>query len=79
MPTVLRTSGFRFFFCSLGGAEPPRIHVEHGDNVAQFSLEPPVSLTQSSGFRPDQLKRLRTAVIKHRLTFLEAWHAHFGV
>jgi hypothetical protein len=78
MPTVLRTSGFRFFFCSLEGAEQPRIHVEHGDNVAKFLLEPPVSVVASSGFRPDQLKRLRALVIKHRPTFLEAWNAHFS-
>ena len=25
MPTVLRTSGFRFFFYSLDGSEPPHI------------------------------------------------------
>jgi len=77
MPTVLLTSGFRFFFCSLGGSEAPQIHVEHGDSVAKLTLEPPVSITESSGFRPGQLKRLRIIVIKHRTTFLEAWHAHF--
>src|SRR5882757_10333220 len=50
MPTVLRVSGFRFFFYSLEGSEPPHIHVEHGDNVAKFWLEP-VSLAESRGFR----------------------------
>ncbi|MCK4624971.1 MAG: DUF4160 domain-containing protein [Phycisphaerae bacterium] len=28
MPTVLRKSGYRFFFFSLEGFEPPHIHVE---------------------------------------------------
>jgi hypothetical protein len=36
MPTVLRVSGYRFFFYSLEGSEPSHIHVEHGDNVAKF-------------------------------------------
>jgi len=36
MPTVLRVSGFRFFFYSLEGSEPPHIHVERGDSVAKF-------------------------------------------
>ena len=51
MPTALRISGFRFFFYSLEGAEPPYIlHVEHGDRMAKFWLEP-VSIPQSrTGF-----------------------------
>ena len=40
MPTVLRISGFRFFFYSLEGSEPPHIHVEHGGSVAKFWLNP---------------------------------------
>jgi Domain of unknown function (DUF4160) len=36
MPTVLRISGFRFFFYSMEESEPPHIYVEHGDNVAKF-------------------------------------------
>ncbi len=77
MPTVLQAAGFRFFFYSLEGSEPPHIHVEHGDNVAKFWLEP-VSLAESRGFRSHQLNRLRAMVIEHRATFLEAWDAHFG-
>jgi hypothetical protein len=76
MPTVLRESGFRFFFYSLEGSEPPHVHVEHGDNVAKFWLEP-VSMAGSYGFRSHKLNRLRALVIEHRLKFLEAWNAHF--
>jgi uncharacterized protein DUF4160 len=77
MPTVLRTSGFRFFFYSLEGSEPPHVHVEHGDNVAKFWLNP-VALAESHGFRSHELTRLRAMVIDLRETFLEAWDAHFG-
>ncbi len=77
MPTVLRIPGFRFFFYSLEGSEPPHIHVEHGDNVAKFWLQP-ISLAESHGFRIRELNRLRLLVIEHRLNFLEAWHGHFG-
>jgi hypothetical protein len=77
MPTVLRVSGFRFFFYSLEGAEPPHIHVERGDEVAKFRLDP-VDLAESHGFRPHELRRIRRLVIQYRLSFLEAWHAHFG-
>jgi len=77
MPTALRVSGFRFFFYSLEGAEPPHVHVEHGDKIAKFRLEP-VSLAESRGFRSHELTRLRLLVIEHRATLLEAWNAHFG-
>ncbi len=36
MPTVLRISGFRFFFYSLEGSEPPHVHIEHGDRIANY-------------------------------------------
>jgi hypothetical protein len=77
MPTVLRVSGFRFFFYSMEGSEPPYIHVEHADNVAKFWLQP-VSLVESHGFRTHEVNRLRALVIEHRLSFLEAWNAHFA-
>jgi hypothetical protein len=77
MPTILRVSGFRFFFYSMEGSEPPHIHVEHGNNVAKFWLQP-VSLAESHGFRTHEVNRLRILVIEHRLSFLEAWNAHFA-
>ncbi|WP_210386081.1 DUF4160 domain-containing protein [Phyllobacterium sp. SYP-B3895] len=36
MPTVLRLNGFRFFFYSDEGSEPPHIQVTNGDTVAKF-------------------------------------------
>ncbi len=77
MPTVLRVAGFRFFFYSLEGSEPPHVHVEHSDKVAKFWLDP-VSLAESHGFRTHELRRVRALVIEHRLSLLEAWNAHFS-
>ena len=77
MPTVLRTSGFRFFFYSLEGSEPSHIHVEHGNNVAKFWLDP-ISLVESREFRSHELIRLRSLVIEHRISFVEAWNAHLS-
>jgi Domain of unknown function (DUF4160) len=77
MPPILRASGFRFFFYSLEGSEPPHVHVERGDGIAKFWLDP-VQLAQSRGFRAHQLNRLRALVIKHHADFKEAWNAHFG-
>lgn len=77
MPTVLNIKGFRFFFFSLEGNEPPHIHIEHADKVAKFWLNP-VSLASSSGFRSHELNRLRLLIIEHKALFLEKWHAYFG-
>jgi hypothetical protein len=78
MPTVLRRDGFRFFFYSLEGSEPPHIHVERGDQVAKFWLAP-VELAHSRGFRAHEINRLRAVVIEYRLEFMEAWNVHFGL
>lgn len=77
MPTVLKFKGYRFFFFSLEGNEPPHIHVEHDDNVAKFWLNP-VNLASSYGFRSHELAKIRVMVTEHRALFLEKWHEFFG-
>lgn len=77
MPTVLRIQGYRFFFYSLEGNEPPHIHIEHGDKVGKFWLDP-VTLASSTGFRSHELSEMRWLVIQHRDLFLEKWHEHFS-
>ena len=77
MPTVMTVSGFRFFFYSMEGSEPPHIHVERDQSTAKFWLDP-VQLARSRGFRSHELNRMRALVIEHRITFKEAWDGHFG-
>lgn len=77
MPTVMTVSGFRFFFYSMEGSEPPHIHVERDQSTAKFWLDP-VQLARSRGFRSHELNRMRALVIEHRVTFKEAWNGHFG-
>ena len=75
MPTVLNIKGFRFFFFSLEGNEPPHIHIEHGDCVAKFWLNS-IQLASSNGFRSHELTKIRLLVIEHKELFLEKWHEH---
>ena len=77
MPTILEVLGFRFFFFSGEGAEPPHVHVENGDKVAKYWLNP-VNLAMSEGFRSHELTKGRALVIEHRALFLEKWNEHFG-
>jgi len=65
------------FFFSREDDEPPHIHVEHGDKLAKFWLEP-VELASARRFRTHELGALRQLVIEYRERFLEAWNEHFG-
>jgi hypothetical protein len=77
VPTVLQVEGFRFFFFSNEGTEPPHIHVEAADAYAKFWLEP-VSLATSTRMKPWQLRRARVLVIEQQAIFRERWREHFG-
>ena len=77
LPTILITQGFLFFFFSGEGSEPPHNHVEHGDKVAKYWLNP-VELSGSADFRSHELKKLRALVIEHRALFLEKWNEYFS-
>ncbi len=77
MPTVARIGGYRFFFFSNEGHEPPHVHVESGDQYAKFWLEP-VSLANSIGYNASELTRLRKLVAEQREQFKEQWDEYFN-
>lgn len=77
MPTVLRSSGFRFFFYASDGDEPPHIHVEHEDDVAKVWLDP-IRLFSSSGFSRNELRHIQQLVEENRELLLRSWNDYFG-
>ena len=77
MPTILRLDGYRFYFYSGEGNEPPHIHVEFGDKLAKYWLEP-VELASSQRVRSHELGDVRRLVVEHRIEFLKAWYDHFS-
>ena len=76
MPTILRVGPYRFFFYAGDRNEPEHVHVERGDNVAKFWLDP-VRLQRSGGFGRAEIGRIQALVAEHRLALLEAWHEYF--
>jgi hypothetical protein len=52
MPTLLRVEGFRFFFFSNEGQEPPHVHVSKGDGVAKLWLTRCSWRTRAGSHRP---------------------------
>ena len=77
MPALLWIRGYRFFFYSLEGREPPHIHVAHAGRYAKFWLEP-VALADNRGFRGHELTEIRQIVAENQEFFLEKWHEYFG-
>ncbi len=77
MPTVLRIDGFRFFFFSNEGREPPHIHIESGDGYAKFWLEP-VALSDSANYNAVELRRLHGLIDANRELLLERWNEYFN-
>jgi hypothetical protein len=76
MPTVLRRDGYRFFFFSNEGTEPPHIHVESGDSYAKFWLRP-IKLARAIGFNSSELNELRLIVFENQILFKERWDGYF--
>jgi hypothetical protein len=77
MPTVLRIKGYRFFFFSLEGNEPPHIHIEQAERYAKFWLLP-IQLDRSKGFHSSELKELREIVEEHQQALLDHWNEYFS-
>jgi hypothetical protein len=76
MPTVLRLSGYRFFFFSLEGNEPAHVHAERGENYAELWLST-LALARSKGFRSSEISEIMDIVRTHRSLFQDRWDEHF--
>ena len=77
MPTILRWEGYRFYFFSNEGFEPPHVHIDKDGNTAKFWLKP-VAMARNIGFSQRELRILEEKVLKEQMRFLEAWHEYFS-
>jgi hypothetical protein len=77
MPTVHRVHGFRFFFFSNEGDEPPHIHVERAECAAKYWLQPDIELAWSVRFRSRHLKWILRWLELNQERVLEKWNEHF--
>jgi len=76
VPAVFRVRGYRFFFYSMEGREPPHIHAVHAGRLAKFWLEP-VRLANNYDFRSHELTEIRQIVLEKEEFFLEKWNEYF--
>lgn len=77
MPTLLRWKGYRFFFYSADGWEPPHVHVVKDGREAKIWLRD-MSVAVNLGFSAPDLSEIIGATRANRDAFLEAWNDYFG-
>jgi hypothetical protein len=77
LPTVLRWRGYRFYFFSNEGFEPPHIHVDKGENSVKFWLSP-IALARNAGFGQNDLRAIEGKIREEQANFVEAWNGYFG-
>jgi hypothetical protein len=77
MPTVLRIDGYRLFFFSNEGNEPPHIHVQRAEEYAKFWLEP-LQLAAHSGYTSREIARISELIEQHHHLLAEAWNEFFN-
>jgi Domain of unknown function (DUF4160) len=71
MPTVLRWNGYRFYFFSNEGSEPPHIHIDKGGSIATVWLSP-VATASNLRYSARELNALLGKVEEERERFEEA-------
>jgi hypothetical protein len=77
MPTILRQSGFRFFFYSNENDEPPHIHIEKGDASAKVWLDP-IEFENAYDFSSREIKQIQEIVTINQFILIKAWNDYFN-
>jgi hypothetical protein len=72
----LRWNGYRFYFYSHEGTEPPHIHVDKAGCSAKFWLDP-VALARNIRYSDRELNRLHDKIVEQQEDFLRVWHEYF--
>ncbi len=77
MPNIFRKLGFRFFFYSDEGNEPPHVHVEKGKGRGKYWIEP-VEKTYMFNFKKQEEKQVDKIVHQEQETFKKKWYEFFS-
>jgi hypothetical protein len=77
MPTLVRWNGYRFFFYSADGGEPPHVHIVKGDCEAKVWLND-CTVAINLGYSGPELRDVVRKTREQRDAFLEAWNDYFA-
>lgn len=75
-PRAILINGFDFFFYSMEEARR-HIHVEKGENVAKFWLEPIIEIAYNYGFNSREIKFIIQTVTENEREINDKWNSHF--
>jgi len=77
MPTVLEIDGFKFYFYSKEGNEPPHIHVRKGGGVAKIWLQPKFVIDYHFNFKEQELKKAVKLAYENKDLLIKKWNEYF--
>ncbi|MDB5597650.1 MAG: hypothetical protein JWM36_4611 [Hyphomicrobiales bacterium] len=77
MPTVLRWQGYRFFFYSADGLEPPHVHVVRAGKEAKIWLND-LSIAVNLGYSTRELNEILLKAKAEQDMFVASWRDYFG-
>lgn len=77
MPNIFRKLGFRFFFYSHEGDEPPHVHIEKGKGRGKYWIEP-VEKSYMFKFKKQEEKQVKKIVHQEQETFKKKWYEFFS-
>ena len=77
MPSLLRWKGYRFFFYSADGWEPPHVHIAKDGKEAKIWLND-LTLAVNLGYSAKELNDIIRKTREESEIFLAAWRNHFG-
>jgi hypothetical protein len=72
MPTIYRKNGFRFFFYSHEGSEPPHIHVIGRGGEMKIWLQP-VKIANHFGLAPHDRRDVLQIMLENIKLFRDKW------
>jgi hypothetical protein len=80
MPVIYRWRGYRFFFFSNEGIppEPMHIHVQKGESIAKFWMQPSIKVAEAYKMSPRELRELMTKAEEQRDLIERSWYERFG-
>lgn len=76
MPTVLRITGYRFFFYS-NEHLPIHIHIEKDEKTAKFNLQP-IEIIYTRRFKASEISEIRKLVVENSEFLIQQWNEYFN-
>lgn len=73
MPTIFRKDGFRYFFYSNEGNEPPHVHVCGKGGEMKIWLDP-LKVASVFSMSAREQRQVLALTLEQRLFFLEKWN-----